>query len=198
MKNSKKLVNITINNIRYDCVIPKSSKEGLSLYNKLELQDKCMLFSFPSKEVNITTKDMKFPITVVVVDNYKVKNIINLPPNNILETEGRYALEFSSKPPNINIGDKVDLNPDKVKVRVANYFNNGGLINQVNTFLLDDEGNVQMIMEGKERIFSRIDTNKIMKFLDKKPNIKNMIELGKIVATIVETHSKQKQEYVEE
>jgi len=204
MKNKSRLTAVTIGDKEYTCIIPQSSKEGLLNYNKGELGEYGMLFSFPSRDVTITSHGMKFPINIVIIQDYKIKDIIYLTPNNILETEGQYAVEFDSIADisSIKKGDTAKIlnsmgDTVKVRVRLPKH-EAGGQPHYQDTFLLDEKGHVQMILHGKERIFSREHTNKIMNLVSKKPTIENLMKLGQLVANIVKIHSEQKQEYVEE
>lgn len=72
-------------------------------------------------------------------------------------------------------------------------------------YLLDEEGEVQMVLQGGERIFSRIHTRKILELIkkldeSKDPNKSEALveKLGVLVADIILTHDTQEEEYTED
>lgn len=58
--------------------------------------------------------------------------------------------------------------------------------------------NVRSQMEGKERIYSRSDTNKMIKLARKAKSEKDLIELGRFVAEATRMQDMRKPEFVEE
>lgn len=64
--------------------------------------------------------------------------------------------------------------------------------------LLDEKGQVQMGLEGKERIFSRVHTRQIMNLIKNAKDERGLIKLGKKVAEIIKIHDTQPQEYTTE
>jgi uncharacterized membrane protein (UPF0127 family) len=73
------------------------------------------------------------------------------------------------------------------------------------TYLLDEKGDVQMVMQGNERIFSRIHTRKILSLIKKIDDEKDPVKLekllenlGVLVADIILTHDTQEEEYTED
>lgn len=225
MKNSKSIVNVQIGNSILKCIIPKSNEEGLNNYTKKDLKDFGMLFHFPSKDIRLISDIMKFPIRVLIIENYKLKDIIDLEEDSFLDAVGIYAIELNTDNPILNkikLDDYVNIkyNNDMptLKVKVGNKiktykvggepfkydvpsYENGSNIELSKDiprmFLLDENGSVQMTMNGRERIFSQDDTKLLMSFIKKEESDKTFIELGKVVAGIVKKHATQPKETVD-
>ena len=134
-------------------------RDGLSRINEIR-EGEGMLFIFeePSREY-FTMKDTSVDLDIIfisenleVLEVHTVKALDTTPV--VCESEYQYVLETA---PNsgIQIGDEVDAEgdiSDDDKKRV-----NGKML------VLDPNGDVQMTLEGGERIFSRISTKKIIR-----------------------------------
>lgn len=154
---------ITVGDKEFDVEIADSEdkrKEGLSKFTKPLKEGEGMLFMFDSPVSDyFTMKDTSIPLDIIFISEdlevLEVHTVEANDPNPVLcESPYKYVLETA---PNsgVQVGDEVDadsdLSDDDKKAI------NGKML------VLDPNGDVQMELEGGERIFSRISTKKIIR-----------------------------------
>jgi uncharacterized membrane protein (UPF0127 family) len=166
-----------------------------------------MLFIFPSpKNHTMWMKDTNIPLDMLFMDSSgTIRNIIQgIPGSEELIGGGddiKYVLELTAGTAaknDIQPSDQIDIDEQYQKAV------DDGLLKPMK--ILDEEGNVQMEIEGGERIFSRKFTSSIIEKIKKIQEVapdteeyeKAIIELGKSVAKEIITQDSREPEYTDE
>lgn len=163
------------------------------LQGRSELQDGTgMLFVFDGNESRgFWMKDTEIPLDIIFIDDdLKVTVVYEGKPNDItiLEGECSYVLEVN---PNSGIkeGDELDFEPENKKVKKTDKM-----------LVLDSGGEVQMELDGGERIFSRKHTKTLIQFAKKAAatdNDNDYKALGKRMFKFLQVQTDTEPDYVE-
>lgn len=189
---------IKVNNKEYEVEIAKTEEEkekGLSNIEYLP-DDEGMLFIYEEpQEVGFWMKDTLIPLDIIFIDDEEeVISVHQGVPNDetpIVEDNVLYVLEV---PVNSGIkpGDEVEFEEEDEEEK-SKSMNNKMLV-------LDENGDVQMELEGGERIFSRKNTRILIKFAlkaDKTKQDKDYKNLGKKIFKFLDIQESNNPEYVE-
>lgn len=152
-----------------------------------------MLFDFnPPQEVSFWMKDTKIPLDIVFInEDFEVISVVTGTPEDetpLTEENVRYVLEVNTGS-GIKKGDELEFTDDM-------------LLNMKESkmYVLDSEGNIQMELEGGERIFSRKNTITLLKMARRaynSGNDKDYKALGKKLFSYLKTQDNNDAEYVE-
>jgi hypothetical protein len=135
-------------------------------------------------------KDTEIPLDIVFInDELEVTIVHKGEPNSteMLEGECTYVLEVNQGS-NIKSGDELDFEPENKKVRKVDKM-----------LVLDTGGEVQMELDGGERIFSRKHTKTLIKFAKKAATTDSDNDykaLGKRMFKFLQVQSETDPEYV--
>lgn len=191
---------IEVGELEFDVEIADNDakrKEGLSKFTKPLKRGEGMLFIFEAPVTDyFTMKDTSIPLDIIFISEdlevLEVHTVEANDPNPILcEQPYKYVLETT---PNsgVQVGDEVDAesdisDDDKKQV-------NGKML------VLDPNGDVQMTLEGGERIFSRISTKKIIRAAlkaYKSDNDSDYAKVAKIVFKELDAQDSREPEYTQ-
>lgn len=189
---------IKVNSKEYEVEIAKTEEEkeqGLSNIEYLP-DDEGMLFIYDEpQEVGFWMKDTLIPLDIIFIDDEEeVISVHQGIPNDetpIVEDNVLYVLEVPTGS-GIKPGDEVEFE-DEESEKESKQFNNKMLV-------LDENGNVQMELEGGERIFSRKNTRVLIKFAlkaNKTKQDKDYKNLGKKIFKFLDVQENNNPEYVE-
>ena len=135
-------------------------------------------------------KDTKIPLDIIFIDEeltvISVKEGIPGSEEFISENNTNFVLEVNQNS-GIKKGDDLEFSPD-AKLR------------DDKMAVLDSNGNTQMLLEGNERIFSRIHTKSLIKFAKKAYSTKDDKDyknLGKKLFKFLKIQEETPEEYVE-
>lgn len=175
----------------------QARKRGLSGIKSMP-NDAGVLFIFPSEDMVVMhTKDMLFDLDIIYINNGKIvcvkRNV--KPGKELLEScKVTHILEIKASDTPISTNSEFTIIGEK---------NDDGTItpadplpNTGNNAVLDENGAVQMITKGNERVFSRIHTSQLMTLVKGKDNTDTHIKLGKLLVKILNKQDTQKKEYV--
>lgn len=186
---------VTINNINYSLKIAESDTDksiGLSKHDSLP-EKEGMLFIINDDEkddeglVWFTMEDTKFPLDIIFIDeDLEVTQVSKGKPLDKTPIYGKadYVLEVNENS-KIKVGDVLEFNSDK---EISDKM-----------LVLDSEGNVQMKLEGGERIVSRRETKIIINKARKADALKNdssYKSLGKYIFRVLDRQNNNEPEYV--
>lgn len=168
----------------------QDQEKGLQNVKSLP-ENEGMLFIFNEpQEVDFWMKDTEIPLDIIFIDEeltvISVKQGIPGSEEFISENNTNFVLEVN---PNSGIkkGDDLEFSPDSK-------------LNEDKMAVLDSEGNPQMLLEGNERIFSRIHTKALIKFAKKAYSTKSENDyknLGKKIFKFLQIQEETPNEYVE-
>lgn len=196
MKNTE----IEINDNIYYVLVPETEEEfkiGLSKHTKLA-EDEGMLFCYPEtqKQLMFTMRETSLDLDIIFID--EDGDVISVHPSKahqekmIKERYAKYVLEVPINS-GIQVGDELseleDLNEEDREYASKNKM-----------LVLDENGDVQMKLEGGERIVSRIETRKLIKQALRAYRTDSDIEyikLGKMIFKIFKNQDEREPEYVE-
>lgn len=136
-------------------------------------------------------KDTEIPLDIIFInEDLEVTAVYEGKPNDITILEGKceYVLEVN---PNsgIKIGDELSFEPDNKQVKKTDKM-----------LVLDSGGEVQMELDGGERIFSRKHTKTLIQFAKKAAatdNDNDYKALGKRMFKFLQVQTETEPEYVE-
>ena len=191
--NSMEEINIKVGSKRYKVKVaedPKDQDQGLKDITSLP-ENEGMLFIFDKpQEVDFWMKDTEIPLDIVFIDEeltvISVKQGIPGSEEFISENNTNFVLEVN-KNSGIQKGDDLEFSPDSE-------------LREDKMAVLDSEGNPQMLLEGNERIFSRVHTKAIIKFAKKAYSTKSENDyktLGKKIFKFLQIQEETPNEYVE-
>lgn len=187
-----KKISIAISDKKYNVELAETDTEKEEgLQNRQELkQDEGMLFIFGENEpVSFWMKNTAIPLDIIFIDDELiVTKVYQGQPNSeeFLEGEATYVLEVNQNS-GIKIGDELEFEPQNKKVSDK-------------MLVLNSGGEVQMELEGGERIFSRKHTKTLITFAKKAAateNDKDYMALGKRMFKFLQVQSETAPEYVE-
>ena len=155
---------IRIGGKKYNVLVASTEEErevGLSNETWLPF-DSGMLFVYdePQEEIGYTMEDTGIPLDIIFIDsNCEVISVPTMRPyaeEPIIEKNVLYVLEVNPKS-GVEPGDllEVDFDEETEKAEEEQVKNSKLLV-------LDSDGDVQMSLNGGERIFSRISTRKLI------------------------------------
>lgn len=152
-----------------------------------------------AQNVPITMKDMIFPLDLVYIHDGKVVATkqanpgdddidINTPVDNVLELK-------MGEGGKIKIGDEVSWvgTRDGNTIQMAD----GGLTPEGDYHLLNEDGKVQMNLEGVERVFSRIHTKQLYDLSKKAESPANYRAIGRAMLRMLNKQNTQQQQYTD-
>lgn len=186
---------VRVNNKEYDVEVARTEEEkevGLSNIEYLP-DDEGMLFVYDTpQEVGFWMKDTLIPLDIVFInDEEEVISVHQGIPNDetpIIEDDVLYVLEVPAGS-GIKTGDEIEFEDEE---------NSKPLNNKM--LVLNENGEVQMELEGGERIFSRKNTKVLIKFAlkaDKTKQDKDYKNLGKKIFKFLDIQESNNPEYVE-
>lgn len=159
--------------------------------------DSGMLFIFDNEDIDIDQpisfwmKDTSIPLDIAFIDENMVvtKTFQGIPySEEMMEGNANYVLEVNQGS-GIKVGDELDFSPSNKKVK-----------NTEKMLVLDSEGDVQMELDGGERIFSRKNTKTLIKFAKKAATTdydNDYRTLGKRMFKFLQKQNNTAPEYVE-
>ena len=196
------MTTIEINGKEYNVEIAKTEEEKeVGLQGKEELKEnEGMLFVYDEpQEISFWMKDTDIPLDIIFIDEYgEVISVAKGEPNTEdahTENDVKYVLELNQDS-GIKKGDDVDLSEvEDLDIEESDEDNSEA----DRMVLLDADGNIQMPIEGGERIFSRPHTRilvRLAKKAYKSRQEKDYKALGKKLFSILNIQNNQKPEYV--
>lgn len=186
-------VKIKIGNKQYKVKLSETERDhtkGLQDITELP-EDEGMLFIFDEPdEISFWMKDTKIPLDIIFInEDLEVISIGKGIPDSeefITENNVNFVLEVNEKS-GIKKGDELEFSPEKE-------------VNKDKMQVLDSSGETQMELEGGERIFSRSNTQTLIKFAKKAYSTKSDRDykvLGKRIFKFLQIQDSNKPEYVE-
>lgn len=189
-----KQIKIQIANKQYTVKLAETdAQKETGLQNITSLPENSgMLFVFDEpEEVSFWMKDTKIPLDIIFIDDdLVVTAIAQGTPNSeeFIEGVAAFVLEVNQGS-GIQIGDELEFEPENKAVKKSDKM-----------LVLNSGGEVQMELEGGERIFSRSHTKTLIKFAKKAASTGNDNDyraLGKRMFKFLQVQSETKPEYVE-
>lgn len=185
-------IKIQIGSKQYNVKLAKTEKEkrdGLKDIESLP-KDEGMLFIFEEpEELSFWMEDTSIPLDIVFIDDdlsvISIKEGIPYSKEFITEKNVTFVLEVN-KNSGIKIGDELEFSPNSK-------------LNVEKMLVLDPKGNIQMELEGGERIFSRANTKTLIKFAKKAyytQKDSDFKALGKRVFKFLQIQNSNEPEYV--
>lgn len=190
-----KEVNISIGTKQYKVKLAETEEQhmnGLQGVSELpENEGMLFVFSDTEPELSFWMKDTKIPLDIIFIDeDLQVISVHQGIPDSedfITENNVNFVLEVNQNS-GIKSGDELEFSPEsKVDMNKMQ--------------VLDSSGNVQMELNGGERIFSRSNTKTLIKFAKKASATQKDSDykaLGKRIFKFLETQSNNEPEYVEQ
>lgn len=186
---------ITIGNKSYNVSIAKNEEDqikGLQGVHTLP-EDEGILFVFEeSGDVGFWMKDTLIPLDIIYInDDDEVISVEQGTPGDetILEhPDVKYVLEVN-KDSGIKVGDELDIEDEEDS--------ESGIIGM---YVIGPKGEIQMEVDGKERIFSIEHTKTIIRLSKKAYKSKldsDYIKLGKKIFKYIEKQDNQEDDFVE-
>lgn len=190
-KRTKNIGCIKIGGQEYDIFIAKSEeqkRQGLQNFKSLP-KDEGMLFVINESnpvETFFHMHNVPFPLDMIFMDDeFKVLDVKRgNPEDDKIEGKASYVLEVNADS-GIKIGDEADLDDDDQEYVMK---------------VLSPDGNVQMHLEGGERIVSRKETKVLIKKALKanaSKEDKDYKALGKYIFKVLKGQDNREPEYVE-
>ena len=171
---------------------PEEQAEGLKQVHYLP-DDEGMLFIYSVDEPRtFWMKDNNIPLDIIsITDDLVVSGIIQgLPEDETpLTVSGIYVLELNAES-GVEVGAEVIFKDDDNVYK--------GKKNKM--FVLDENGNIQMELEGGERIFSRKDTRVLIRLANKAYKTKDISDykkLGKKLFQFLDVQESNSPQYVQ-
>ena len=189
-----KKIKIQIANKTYTVELAETEEQHeTGLQGRTELQDNAgMLFVFDGNDTRgFWMKDTEIPLDIIFInDDLEVTAVYEGKPNDLsmLEGECTYVLEVNQNS-GIKVGDELDFEPANKQIKKSDKM-----------LVLDSGGEVQMELDGGERIFSRKHTKTLIKFAKKAATTDNDNDyraLGKRMFKFLQVQTDTDPEYVE-
>ena len=197
MPNTK-VIEINGKEYKVELAVTEEEKEK-GLQGRKELaENEGMLFVYDEpQEVSYWMEDTDLPLDIIFIDEYgEIISIAKGEPNTEdvhTEKDVKYVLELNQNS-GVKEGSDVDLSEiEDYSVEDEDEDEANGMV------LLDENGNIQMPVEGGERIFSRPHTKilvRLAKKAYKSKSEKDYKALGKKLFKILEIQNNQAPEYV--
>ncbi len=187
---------LEVNGKEYDVKVAKTDEErekGLSDIKSLP-KDEGMLFVFDTpEEVSFWMKDTLIPLDIIFIDKNKkvIRTYAGIPNDETFLTEDNvlYVLEVNINSGIIS-GDEIEFELDEESDDDNKYV----------LKILNQDGSVQMNLEGGERIFSRKHSKRIIE-LAKKADLsksdKDYRSLGRTILKYIDIQENADPEYVD-
>lgn len=160
MSNVEKIV---INNKEYQVKIAITDEDKETGFQNIKYlpENEGMLFIFnPPEDVSFWMKDTELELDIVFInEEFEVVKVVKGEPNSEeahTAEDIAYVLEVNTGS-GIKEGDELEFESDEDEDEKI----------KENMYVLNENGEVQMILEGGERIFSRDNTKKLIKFAKK-------------------------------
>lgn len=182
---------IEIHNKKYQVKIAKSDQDkikGLQGVDTLP-ENEGMLFIYDKPQtVGFWMKDTKIPLDIIFIDeDCEVISIYKGDPynENIAEEDNvKYVLELNQNS-QVKVGDELDIDPDEKLPTMK---------------VIGPNGEVQMELEGGERIFSRKNTRTLIRMAKRADESKSDTDykrLGNKMFSYIKQQDERDPEYVE-
>lgn len=196
-----KKTEIEISDKIYSVLVPETSEEfkiGLSKHKQLK-EDEGMLFCYdePQKILSFTMAETEIPLDIIFIDEegevISVHSVQAKDPNPIKERYAQFVLEVPIDS-GIQPGDDIEESSEDFTEEEKNFAKENKML------VLDENGDVQMRLEGGERIVSRIETRKLIKQAlkaYKTDSDQEYIKLGRMIFRIIKKQDNREPEYVE-
>lgn len=186
---------ITINDKEYNVKVvetPEDQQKGLQGVEHLE-ENEGMLFIYNSEEErSFWMKDTLIPLDIIGInDEYEVTSVNKGIPNNeeLIKFTAQYVLELNADS-GVQVGDEVDFESEDEEPTT-----------ETNKMLvLDQNGDVQMELDGGERIFSRKNTRVLVKLAvhaNKTKEDSDYKKLGKKIFKFLDIQESNTPQYVQ-
>lgn len=170
----------------------EEQKESGLQHRKNLAENEGMLFIFEENEpISFWMKDTRIPLDIIFIDDDLTVNAVRKGEpfsEEMLDGTATYVLEVNQNS-GITIGDELDFEPENKKVK-----------NSDKMLVLNSGGEVQMELDGGERIFSRKHTKTLIQFAKKAAATDSdnaYRELGKRMFKFLQVQSETKPEFVE-
>ena len=180
---------ISINDKEYQVRIAKTEEERRKgLQGVKELKDnEGMLFIFDSPQtVQFWMKDTEIPLDIIFInEDYEVISVYKGKPNSetiVEEDNVNYVLELNQNS-GVKEGDEIDTDEDVPTMKV-----------------IGPDGEVQMELEGGERIFSRKNTKTLIRMAKRADETKSDTDykrLGNKIFSYIRQQDEREPDYVE-
>jgi len=190
-------VNILIGGKYYKVELAQTDEDKeQGLQEKTELApDEGMLFLFSEDDMmegnGIWMKDTKIPLDIVFISDelnvLSVQHGVPLSEELLTEQDAYYVLEVNENS-GIKVGDELEFQPKHKQLKPDKML------------VLNSGGEIQMELEGEERIFSRANTKILIKFAKKAATTNNENDyknLGKRVFKFLKVQETNNPEYVQ-
>lgn len=173
---------------------PEERKDGLSRVTRLyEGEGMLFIFDEPTRDY-FTMKETSIDLDIVFIsEDLEVLEVHTVKAHDtkpvVCESEYKYVLE-TVPDSGIQVGDEVDADSD-ITEEEKQQVNNRMLV-------LDSNGDVQMTLQGGERIFSRISTKKIIRAALKAYHSDNDVDYSKVAKIVfkeLDAQDSRKPEY---
>lgn len=199
------MINIEINDKVYKvniAVTDEEKEQGLQGIEALG-ENEGMLFMYDEpQEVSFWMDQTPLYLDIIFIDEYgEVISVSVGQPNDqtpITEKGVKYVLELNTNS-GISAGDEVDLSELDEEDEEEDEKDSEEDTVAHKMIVLNEDGSVQMELEGGERIFSRIHTKRLISLSKKALKSKKEADykkLGKKVFEYIDKQNTQKQEYV--
>lgn len=196
---------ITINGQEYEVAIAQTEEEkeiGLSQEESLgKNQGMLFIYDEPQEDLWYTMEDTSIDLDIIFIDeDYSVTSVnhckaYSTRPIKDKANNAQYVLET-----NINSGIKVGDTVEGIEDSDFSEEDREALANS-KMLVLDEQGNVQMTLEGGERIFSRPSTKRLIKAAIKAYKNESEAEyrrVGRIIFKELEAQDSRDPEYLNE
>lgn len=192
---------ITLEGKTYYVYVPETEDEyktGLSKHKSLD-EDEGMLFCYdsPQRLLTYTMRDTILDLDIIFIDEEGVVISVHRAKGNsskpIQERYAQFVLELP-----MGSGVKPGFEMDELDEDFTEEEKDFAKQNKM--LVLDENGDVQMKLEGGERIVSRIETRKLIKQALKAYRLdsdEEYIKLGKLVFKILKKQDSREPEYVD-
>lgn len=187
---------IEVEGVKYKVSIastPEQREQGLQEVDHLEPSEGMLFIYEEPTEVAFWMKDTLIPLDIIFIgEDDEVKEIHHGKPNDentVFECNDiKYVLELNINS-GVQVGDDVDLTGvDKEEE------------GDTKLLVIDPKGDVQMELDGGERIFSRPNTKTLVKLAKrayKSDDDKDYKSLGRKVFKYIDTQNNKKEDFVE-
>lgn len=186
---------IEIGNKQYEVTVletPEEQAQGLQNVHYLPSDEGALFIYELDEERSFWMKDTFIPLDIIAInrDGEVVEVNRGIPESEEpIKFKAMFVLEVNADS-GINVGDDIDFDDDDDKEEMV----------KNKMMVLDENGDVQMQLDGGERIFSRHDTKILIKFAKKAYDSKDPEDykkLGKKLFKFLEIQMGNETQYVE-
>lgn len=182
---------IKVGNKEYDARVAEDKRKGLSHVTNLP-ENEGMLFEYEEEGDRIFwMKDTPIPLDIIGInDDMEVSAVNTGKPNDKthIKFSAKYVLEVNANS-GVQVGDDVEFEDEETDEKPSSKM-----------LVLDENGEVQMELDGGERIFSRKNTRvmiKLAKIARKSKKPADYKALGKKVFKFLDIQESNDPQYVE-